>query len=363
MKVETMRNWSAGLAVVAALGATSAAHAAGQRCPVADLRGAFPPGPPPQVMMAKSVAPSDTSTSTVISPDPAAQIQCGKVAVKTVDGVIFSRPKLADGREKPLALDLLIPEGQGAKPLVIYVTGGGFMIAPRKSALDMRTYVAEAGFVVASIEYRTVPDGATWRDGLADVKSSIRYLRKHASEYGIDPARIAVWGESAGGYLVSMAGTTGGETAFDVGDDLQVDSRVQAVVDKFGAADVSRIAEDFDPATKAGFASPHNPIFAYITPQEAPAAANPVTHIDAKDPPFLLFHGSQDTLISPSQTLAIHQGLRAAGVDSTRYVLEGANHGDLAFIGNPAAGLPWSSTQTMDILVAFLKRTLGQSAP
>lgn len=360
MRKETMRNWTAAVMAVALTGLAGAAHAAEQRCPVADLRGAFPPGPPPQVMMAKSVAPSDASTSKVIKPDPTEQIQCGKVGVRTIEGVVFARPKLADGREKPLALDLLIPEGEGARPLVIYITGGGFMIAPRKSALDLRTYVAEAGFVVASIEYRTVPDGATWRDGLADVKSAIRYLRKHAGEYGVDPAHVAVWGESAGGYLASMAGVTGGETQFDVGDDPQVDSRVQAVVDKFGAADVTRIADDFDPATKAAMASPHNPLFAYISPQEASLAANPVTHVDARDPPFLLFHGSQDTLISPSQTLVVHQALRKAGVDSTRYVLDGANHGDLAFIGNPAAGLPWSSKETMDIIVGFLKRTLGQ---
>ena len=360
MKVETMTIWSASLAAAVMIAAAGGASAADQRCPVADLRGAFPPGPPPRVMMAQSVAASDTSSSTVIKPDPAVQIRCGKVAVKTVDGVIFARPKLADGREKPLALDLLIPEGQGSKPLVIYVTGGGFMIAPRKSALDLRTYVAEAGFVVASIEYRTVPDGASWRDGLADVKSAVRYLRKHAAEYGVDPSRVALWGESAGGYLVSMAGSTGGEAQFDVGDDLQIDSRVQAVVDKFGASDVSRIADDFDPATKAGFSSPQNPIFAYVPPGEASTIANPVTHVDAKDPPFLLFHGSHDTLISPSQTLALHQALRGAGVDSTRYVLDGANHGDLAFIGDPAAGLAWSSKEAMDDVVGFLKRTLAQ---
>ena len=357
--MNTMRNSTVAAIGLALASAASGAWASEARCPVADLRAGLPPGPPPRVMLAQSVAPSDTSTSTVIKPDTAVQIECGKIPVKTIDGVVFSRPKLADGRDKSLALDLLVPAGDGAKPLVIYVTGGGFMISPRKSALDLRTYVAEAGFVVASIEYRTVPDGATWRDGLVDVKSAIRYLRKHAGEYGIDPSRIAVWGESAGGYLVAMAGVTGGETQFDVGDDPRVDSRVQAVVDKFGSADATRIADDFDPATKAAFASPANPIFRYISPAEAPTAANPVSHVDPKDPPFLLFHGSQDTLISPSQTLALHQALRQAGVDSTRYVLVGAGHGDLGFLGDPQAGLPWSSKEAMDDIVTFLKRVLG----
>ena len=359
MRMDTMRSLTVAAIGLAMAGAASGAWASEARCPVADLRAGLPPGPPPRVMLAKTVSPSDTSTSKVIKPDPAVQIECGKIPVKTIDGVVFSRPKLADGREKPLALDLLIPAQAGRRPLVIYITGGGFMISPRKSALDLRTYVAEAGFVVASIEYRTVPGGASWRDGVSDVKAAIRYLREHADEYGVDPDHIAVWGESAGGYLAAMAGVTGGEIGFDVGDNLDQDSRVQAVVDKFGAADVTRLASDFDPETQAASSSPANPIFRYISPAEAPAAANPVSHVDAKDPPFLLFHGSQDTLISPSQTLAVHQALRQAGVDSTRYVLVGAGHGDLGFLGDPQAGLPWSSKEAMDDIVTFLKRVLG----
>jgi acetyl esterase/lipase len=197
MKVETTRLASTIAGLAAALVATAAAAAAaapnGGRCPTANLMAGRPPGPPPQVVLAKTVAASDTSTSLVITPDLARQIQCGKVALKTTEGVIFSKPKLADGRERPLAMDILTPAQGGRRPLVVYITGGGFMIAPRQSALDLRTYVAEAGFVVASIEYRTVPEGATWRDGLADVKAAIRYLKAHADIYGVDPEHVAVW--------------------------------------------------------------------------------------------------------------------------------------------------------------------------
>jgi dipeptidyl aminopeptidase/acylaminoacyl peptidase len=70
-------------------------------------------------------------------------------------------------------------------------------------------------------------------------------------------------------------------------------------------------------------------------------------------------HGSSDTLVSPSQTLLLHTALRAAGVDSTRLVLTGANHGDLAFLGNPAAALPWSTQEVMDRLVQFLHTHLA----
>ena len=75
-------------------------------------------------------------------------------------------------------------------------------------------------------------------------------------------------------------------------------------------------------------------------------------------PPFLLLHGSADTLISPSQTLLLHEALLADGVESTRYVLTGAGHGDLGFLGDQEAVLPWTSRETMDLIVEFLDRKL-----
>ena len=70
-------------------------------------------------------------------------------------------------------------------------------------------------------------------------------------------------------------------------------------------------------------------------------------------------HGSQDRLISPSETLLLHESLRAAGVRSKRYVLDGANHGDLSFLGDKKSGLAWSSRETMDLIVDFLSTTIG----
>jgi acetyl esterase/lipase len=91
----------------------------------------------------------------------------------------------------------------------------------------------------------------------------------------------------------------------------------------------------------------------------ATTAANPITCVNTSVPPFLLFHGSQDRLVSPSQTLILHQALQAAGGQSTRYVLDGAGHGDLSFLGDRESGLPWSTKQTMGIIVGFLQRSIG----
>lgn len=318
-----------------------------------------PPQGAPPIPIAKSVTPTDTSTSKVVKVGEEPQIQCGATEIDTKTDITYSTPTTG-----ALKLDVQTPKTEGKKPLVIYLTGGGFAISPKESALPMRTYVAEAGYIVASIQYRTIVDSATYRDGVADVKAAIRFLRANADSYGIDPSKVAVWGESAGGYLAAMTGATNGIAEFEVGDHLDQSSDVQAVVNKFGASDLSKTAADFDAETQQATAAPDNNLAQYVFGQASgksvlddPAAiakANPVTYVDANDPPELLMHGSADTIMSPSQTLLLHNALRAAGVDSTRYVLDGANHGDLAFLGDPKGGLPWSSQQAVDIIVDFL---------
>lgn len=319
----------------------------------------MPGPPPPQIPLATSVTLVDTSTSVVIRPDPKDQITLRKDAIQTVSDVVFATRALPDGTSLNLLMDVQIPLSRGKRhPLVIYVPGGGFMMAAKEQALNLRTYVADAGFVVASVQYRTMLNGATFRDGIADVKSAIRYLRAHAQLYDIDTGRVAVWGESAGGYLAAMVGVTNGVKSFEVGNDLDQESDVQAVVDKFGPSDVSKIAADFDPQLRASYQA-NNPFLPYLEGNAA-TAANPLTYIKATAPPFLIFHGSQDRLVSPSQTLLLHNALAAAGVRSTRYVLEGAGHGDLAFMGDFEAGLPWSTRQTMGIIVDFLQGIPGR---
>jgi acetyl esterase/lipase len=322
----------------------------------------------PKPVMASTIAPSDTSTSIVIHPDPKDQITCGKTVVRTIDDVAFASRSLPTGKSMDLLLDVQMPQSPGTKPLVVYVTGGGFMRAPKEAALDLRTYVAEAGFVVASVQYRTLTDGANYRDGIADVKSAIRYLRANANRYDIDTSKVAVWGESAGGYIAAMVGVTNGLKSFDIGNNLDQRSDVQAVIDKFGASDTSKLSADFDSHTRDANNAKDNPIAQYIgldpvshllDTRVAMTDANPLTYIKAGAPPFLIFHGSQDRLVSPSQTLILHKGLIAVGAASTRYVLEGSGHGDLSFLGDTKSGLTWSTNQTMRIIVDFLHNSLG----
>ncbi|MFJ6569729.1 prolyl oligopeptidase family serine peptidase [Streptomyces sp. NPDC091292] len=322
----------------------------------------------PSIPIAKTIAPSDTSTSEVVTAD-GPQIECGTTDVEAHKDLVYASPS-DTGKKIDLKLDVLTPAGGSAtKPLVVYLPGGGFMQAQKAAALDQRTYLAEQGYVVASITYRTTADGATYKEGVSDVKSAIRYLRAHADEYGIDPDRVAVWGESAGGYLAAMVGTTNGVKDFESGDHLDRSSDVQAVIDKFGASDLSKVGADYDDAAKAANVAPGNNLALYVYgPSGADksvaeytdevAAADPATYADGDDPAFLEMHGSKDRLISPSQTLLLHEALRAKGADSTRYVLTGADHGDMAFMGDTEAGKPWITKKALGYMVDFLDKQL-----
>ncbi|WP_406463960.1 alpha/beta hydrolase [Streptomyces sp. NBC_01622] len=328
---------------------------------------AMPSGNAGGIPVAKTIKKSDTGTSTVIDPK-GAQIQCATSGVTTTHDITYSSPT-TNGEKSDLKLDIQVPTTpSGKKPLVIYLTGGGFVMADRTANLSQRTYVADQGYVVASLQYRTTKDGATYKDAVADVKSAIRYLRANAGKYSIDTGHVAVWGQSAGGYLAAMTGATNGEKSFDVGDNLDQSSEVQGVVDEFGPADLSKLAADYDTAAqKANYAAGNSAaqwVYGPGTKKSVAdrtsevAAADPATHISSKTAPFVLFHGSADNLVSPSETLDLQTALRAKGIDSTRYVLTGAGHGDLSFTGDTSAVLPWSTQETMGHIVDFLGQHL-----
>ncbi|MFJ6081411.1 alpha/beta fold hydrolase [Streptomyces sp. NPDC092369] len=353
--------------------ATAAALAKTGACPqsstdrTGEASSAAPSGSSPAtILVARTVRQTDTSTSTVVTPD-GPQIECGRAEVTLRQDITYASPT-TDGKRLDLKLDLQVPKTSGTKPLVVYITGGGFVMADKSANLGERTYVAEQGYAVASVQYRTTTTGSTYRDGVADVKSAIRYLRAHAGEYGIDTGKVAVWGQSAGGYLAAMVGATSGTKDFVSGDDLDESSDVRAVVDEFGASDLARIADDFDAATREKDLAPGSFLNAYVfgpgsektvvTDPAANKAADPATHLSSASAPFILLQGDKDRIISPSQSLILLDALKAKGVEATRYVIKGADHGDMSFLGDPKAGLPWSTQEVMGIITGFLDRKL-----
>ncbi|WP_369369809.1 carboxylesterase family protein [Promicromonospora sp. Populi] len=320
--------------------------------------------------LSTTVAESDQSTSIVLDADDSPQAQCTGVELTEYSNVVFSEPVLDDGSTYLIRMDITVPQDvSGPVPVVVYIPGGGFIVSDRGGSIGNRSYLMEHGIAVAAIEYRTIGDGGTYRDGVADVKSAVRFLRANAADYGLDGDSIGLWGESAGAYLASMAGVTQGDESFDVGENLDVSSDVSAVVEEFGASDLTRIAADFDQETQDYYReTPDNFVTTYVLgagtgetlfdDPVAAAAADPVTYIDGTEPPFLNYHGTNDTLISPSQTLLTHDALLAAGVPSTRYLVQGAGHGDLSFLGDPEGGRVWSTEAVLDPIVDFFVENL-----
>lgn len=302
-------------------------------------------------------APFDSEHSTVIPADKTGQIAPRRSGIRAHRNLVY-----ADG----VRMDLLVPVAAARPPVVLYVPGGGFVVSPKAANVGLKRYLVEAGYAVASIEYRTVRQGATYVEGVSDVTSAVRYLRANAARFGIDADHVALWGESAGGYLAAFAGVAGSDPRFQTGENADQSSAVQAVVDKFGGSNLALIAAGFDAATVEANSGPRTSLAKYVfgpegrlsleDDPEAVRAADPASYASADAPPFLLFHGTDDRIVSPVQTAHLHRALRAAGAASTRYLIEGAGHGDLAVKGGEEKF--WSTRTVMGILVDFLDRHL-----
>lgn len=282
--------------------------------------------------------------------------------IDTISGIVYHQVKSLRAIEQ-LRMTVQIPRTKAKKPAIIYFPGGGFTSADHEKFTEMRYALARAGFVVAAAEYRTVP--YRFPALLEDGKAAVRYLKAHAEEYGIDPERIGVLGDSAGGYLVEMLGATSGEKGWDHGDFLSVDSSVQAVVSFYGISNLMTIGEGLGDAQAKVHASPavteallvHGAAFrdfpgaSIVSDEKKAMAASPLGHVDGSEPPFFLWHGSSDTLVSPMQSAHLFTALRDKGVDCRYRLVEGAGHGDL----------PWYQDAVIEDVVAWFTEKLGTS--
>lgn len=279
-----------------------------------------------------------------------------KKIVQFVSDVVYAQVPDRGYVSKAMTMDVLVPCGEGLYPAIVYINGGGFINANKGGYIQQRLELAEHGYVVASITYRVAP-ASTFPAPLEDVKSAIRYLRAHADQFHIDSQHIGVMGGSAGGYLAAFAGTTSGMGQFNSGDNLEQSSDVQAVVDLYGVSDLTAIGADYGPDVQKLHRSPAatealwingSPVFGGkdggidANPKGA-AAANPMSYISDKTPPFLLMHGDADTVVSPSQTEILHAALAKQNIEAQRYVVKGAGHG----------GPLWIQPEIMKLIIDF----------
>lgn len=304
------------------------------------------------VVTASAATPEDSQTLNV---------KLTKPLVRMISDVVYEQVPMRGYENVAMKMDIMVPQNNTQMPAIIFVTGGGFINANKDNYIQERLRLAEEGYVTASIQYRVAPT-AQFPAPLEDVKAAVRYLRAHADKYRVDSERIGLFGGSAGGYLVAMAGTTNGTKQFDVGENLNQSSDVQAVVDLYGVSDLNTIGADYDAnvqkahqsagATEALWINGSS-VFGGIdggvrANPDGAKAANPMTYISEKTPPFLIMHGDKDTLVSPSQTEKLHQALVDHGIASTRYVVHEAAHG----------GVYWVQSEVMDKIIDFYNTTL-----
>ncbi len=220
-----------------------------------------------------------------------------------------------DGVE--LKMDVYYPfENNGRFAVTMYVHGGGWQKGDKGGGAGETEFseLQQAGFLVVSVNYRLAPE-YEFPAMIEDVKCAVRSLRAHADLYNLDPNRIGVFGGSAGGHLVSMLGTTDESAGFDAGEYLEYSSRVQAVVDMFGPADLTVDFEGGGDTVRRAFGD-----FDL-------ALASPVTYVTADDPPFLILHGEQDALVPIEQSEALLAALQAVGVSAELVPVANAGHG------------------------------------
>jgi acetyl esterase/lipase len=241
-----------------------------------------------------------------------------------------------DGAQK---LDLYLPEKAADKPLplVVHIHGGGW-VGGSKYPCAVAPMVLR-GYAVASVEYR-FSQKAIFPAQIQDCQAAIRWLRAHAKEYNLDAEHVGVVGGSAGGHLSSLVGTSGGKNAFPkIGGNEEQSERVQAVCDIFGPSDFSTVvqqaADDKNAKNIFQFNTPADPYSSLIGTKlddKAKAdAVSPVHYVSKDNPPFVILHGTHDTLVPYAQSEEFAAVLKDKGVAVWLQKLPGSGHGGPAF--------------------------------
>jgi acetyl esterase/lipase len=261
-------------------------------------------------------------------------------------------------------LDVYLPvTGNGPFPLVIMIHGGAFLGGDKNDEASNASYTNTKEYAVASVNYRLCTE-ALFPAQINDVKAAIRYLRTNASTYSFDPNRFVAWGESAGGALASLAGTSGGVVSledFSMGDST-ASSSVQAVVDFFGP--INFLTMDGQCASLGGIClfqndAANSPASLLVGgPIQSNQAIcnryNAETYITDDDPPFIIQHGTEDNVVPYLQSQELEEKLLPIiGPEKIRFhLIPGAGH----------YGSQFFTTANLDSVFASLDQFLSVSS-
>jgi alpha-L-fucosidase 2 len=230
----------------------------------------------------------------------------------------------------PLMLDAFVPDGAGPFPAVIWVHGGGFVAGDKapypKTLLDP---LVEKGYAWFSVNYRLAP-AFPFPAETDDVESAVHFIKVHADQFKIDPHRLVLMGESAGGHLVSFVGAS-----------HQPENRVAVVVSFFGEHDLVNRTHPSGPCMVDGKIIPDpgpiclSPGLAKFLGIEKPGPeaeqtirrASPATYIKPDMPPYLLIHGTKDYNVPIEQSVVMCEAMKRAGARCDLISIEGGGHG------------------------------------
>lgn len=294
-------------------------------------------------------------------------------SINFIDNIVYSRQKDLDGNEMELKMSIMLQNGnsemrlaagrddegddKAPKPAILWVPGGGYRGCDKNLMVAEMAFLADAGYVVASMYYRSSAE-AHMPSQIMDVKTAIRFLRAHADEYEIDPNHIGIIGRSAGGHLSALAAMN---SDLYVGEEWGgYSSRVQACCDMFGPVDFPRLIaiDEQEIAT--------NPNYRWKrmedTHEGALMGGDSATLMERSIPycppyiltkemsPILILHGDVDKLVPCSISEEFYNRIVEAGMEDRAdfYVLEGAGHGTKEFF----------QQETKDIIREFFDRYL-----
>jgi acetyl esterase/lipase len=252
---------------------------------------------------------------------------------QTLPANIDFRPNLEYAKPdgKPQYLDLYLPKNaEGKLPIIVAIHGGGWSGGDK--ARPQILPLLRDGYAVASINYR-LSQVAKFPAQVHDCKAAIRWVRAHADELHLDADRIGIWGDSAGGHLVALLGTTADNKELEGEEgNANFSSRVQAVCDYYGPADFLTINDQAPPDTAIHHNAPDSPeakLIGGAIPEnkEKAALASPVHYASKDAAPFLIMHGDVDKVVPVQQSIELRDALQKAGVEASLYIIGGQGHG------------------------------------
>jgi len=256
-----------------------------------------------------------------------------------------------------LLMDVYKPANANGFGIVVIPGSGwhtelGYDARLLKESKEFLTHIAKlngAGYTAFVITHRAAPR-FKYPAAVEDAQRAVRFVRRHASRYGIDKERIGALGASSGGHLVSMLGTLDGRGEPEDPDAVQRESaKVQCVVALYPVTDPSKVNTPFGSVTVTAFMgmrAPRANASKAMPDSKLYWDAAPVNHVTSDDPPFLLIHGDADRTVPFNQSELMEAALKKAGVAVKLVRVPGGDHGP-TFPGTtekadwPAMALEW----------------------